>query len=69
MNKQESINHDTYATREIADAARIIRAGVNNNDNLTQAIGVSRLISAVGTDIPESMATSIGLDKVETLDD
>ncbi len=66
---QPIVNHDTYQTQAVADAGRLIRAGVNNKDALTQGVGVSRLIKAVGTNIPKGIAKSTGLDKVDVSDD
>jgi len=63
------VTHDTEQTQAIADAERLVRAGVNTQDPLTQGIGVSRLIKQVGTDIPPGIAKAIGLDKVEVTDD
>ncbi len=65
----EKIVHDTDETQALADAERLIRAGVNTKDTLTQAIGVTRLIKQVGTNVPSGFAKAIGLDKVETKED
>lgn len=68
--KQElPISHDTEETQAVADAGRLVQAGVRTGDRVTQAAGVSRLIKQVGTAIPPEFAKSIGLDKVETTDD
>ncbi len=66
---QPIVTHDTDQTQAVADAGRLIRAGVNNKDPLTQGVGVTRLIKAVGTNIPSEIAKSIGLDKVEKSED
>lgn len=63
------VTHDTEQTQAIADAQRLIRAGVNNQDQLTQGVGVTRLIKQVGTDIPSGIAKAIGLDKIDTTED
>jgi hypothetical protein len=62
---QPIVTHDTDQTQAVADAERLVRAGVNNKDALTQGIGVARLIKAVGTNISPIIAKSIGLDKVD----
>lgn len=64
-----AVTHDTDQTQAIADAGRLVRAGVNTKDPLTQGVGVSRLIKEVGTNIPPEIAKSIGLDKVEVTED
>lgn len=63
------VPQDTDKTQAIADAQRLVRAGVNTKDQLTQGIGVTRLIKEVGTNVPPGIAKAIGLDKVEVTDD
>lgn len=61
--------HDTPETQEVADAGRLIRAGVRTKDLPTQGAGTARLIRQVGTNIPTEFAKAVGLDQVETGDD